>query len=88
MMHDGFGTGLSNYGDWLCGPGAFFPGPLGWIVTLFFWALIIFLVVKLLQTLFFRGKGPLATPLDTLKERYAQGEIKEEEYQRMKMELG
>jgi putative membrane protein len=88
MMHNRFGTGFDNYGDWLCGPGAFFPGPLGWIITLLFWALVIFLVVKLFQALFSKGKGFSTTRLDTLKERYARGEISEDEYLRMKTELG
>ncbi len=88
MMHNGFGTGFGSYGDWLCGPGAFFPGPLGWIITLLFWALVIFLVVKLFQALFFRNKKFPTTHLNTLKERYARGEISEDEYLRMKTELG
>ena len=83
MMHSGFG----QYGSWLCGPGAFFPGPLGWIVTLFFWGLVIFLAVKLFQALFSGSRGKSATNLDTLKERYARGEISQDEYQRMKTEL-
>lgn len=87
MMHNGFGTGFGNYSDWLCGPGAFFPGPLGWVITLLFWALVIFLVVKLFQALFFRGKKSSTIRLDTLKERYARGEINEEEYFNMKTEL-
>ncbi len=83
MMHSGFG----QYGSWLCGPGVFFSGPLGWIVTLLFWGVVIFLVVKLSQALFSGSRGKLVTHLDTLKERYARGEINEDEYQRMKREL-
>jgi putative membrane protein len=87
MMHNGFGSGFGQYGSWLCGPGAFFPGPLGWIVTLLFWGLIIYLVVKLYQALFSGGKGKTAGHLEALKERYARGEINEDEYRRMKTEL-
>ncbi len=83
MMHSGFG----QYGSWFCGPGAFFSGPLGWIITLLFWGLVIFLVVKLFQAFFPGGRGGSAARLHTLKERYARGEITEDEYQRMKTEL-
>ncbi|MBW1635096.1 MAG: SHOCT domain-containing protein [Deltaproteobacteria bacterium] len=74
-------------GNWLCGPGAFFPGPIGWIVTLLFWALLIYLGVKLFKAIFSgSSKGPAAR-IDSLKERYARGEISEDEYNRMKAEL-
>ena len=87
MIHNGFGSGFGHYGSWLCGPGIFFPGPLGWIITLLFWAVVIYLVVKLFQVLFSGEKVTSTTPLDALKERYARGEIKEDEYRRMKSEL-
>ncbi len=87
MMHNGFFNGFGHSGNWLCGPGAFVPGPLGWIVTLLFWGLVLFLVVKLFTMLFADGKKSSPSRLDTLKERYARGEITEEEYQRMKIEL-
>jgi len=48
MMHNGFGSGF-GHGDRLCGPGAFFPGPIGWLLTLLFWGLIIYLAVRLFQ---------------------------------------
>ncbi len=83
MMHNGFG----QFGTWLCGPGAFFPGPLGWIISLLVWGLGIFLVVKLVQILFSGGRGKSAVRLDILKERYARGEINQDEYLRMKTEL-
>ncbi|HEB70508.1 MAG TPA: SHOCT domain-containing protein [Desulfobulbus sp.] len=83
MMHNGFG----QYGNWLCGPGAFFPGPLGWIITILFWGLLIYLAVKLFQAFFSSGVSGSTARLNTLKERYARGEISEEEYHRMKTEL-
>ncbi len=84
MMHTGF---FNHTGNWFCGPGAFIPGPLGWIVTLLFWVLIIYLVVVFFQMLF-SGRRKKEGPLETLKQRYARGEITEAEYQRMKTELG
>ncbi len=86
-MHNGFGMGFGHYGNWLCGPGVFFSGPMGWIVTLLFWGLLIYLAVKLFGAIFSGKKGDAATNLDALKERYARGEIGEEEYHRMKSEL-
>ncbi len=83
MMHNGFG----QFGNWLCGPGAFFPGPFGWIISLLFWALVIFLAVKLFQAVFSGGRSKSAAHLDILRERYARGEINEDEYRRMKTEL-
>jgi putative membrane protein len=88
MMHNGFGMGFGHYSNWLCGPGAFFPGPLGWIVTLLFWGLLIYLLFKLFGAIFSGEKRNPMTSLDMLKERYARGEIGEDEYHRMKTELG
>lgn len=87
MMHNGFGSG--HYSSWMCGPGMFLPGPFGWIVSLLFWGLLIFLAVKLYQAFFSkqRAGGAGATSLDGLKDRYARGYISEDEYRRMKVEL-
>ncbi len=84
--------GLGQYGNWWCGPGMFFPGPLGAIVTLLFWGLILYLAFVLIRKIFSGPSTPAspaagAGPLTTLKERYARGEISEEEYRRMKTEL-
>ena len=83
MMHYGFSHG----GNWFCGPGAFFPGPLGWVITLLFWAVVIYLVFWLFKTIFSKKNGPDPRPLDTLKDRYARGEINDDEFKRMKSEL-
>ena len=86
-MHNGFGSGYGHYGNWLCWPGNFFPGPLGWIISILFWGLVIYLVVKLFQALFSGKKTAPDSRLDVLKERYARGEIDEAEYQRMRSEI-
>jgi len=83
MMHTGFG----HYGNWLCGPGFFFSGPFGWIVTLLFWGLVVYLLVKLFQFLLSGRDRGAGNPLNTLKERYARGEISAAEYKRMRTEL-
>ena len=87
MIHSGFDSGLGHYGNWFCGPGDFFPGPLGWVITLLFWGGILYLVIRLLQSLVtgHRNQGP--DSLDTIRERYARGEIDQDEYRRLKAEL-
>ena len=81
-----------GFSEWWCGPGAFFPGPLGMIVSLFFWGLIIYLAVWILQAIF-KSKsqdGSAANgsrALDILKERYARGEIGNAEFEQMKTDL-
>ena len=87
MMHNGFGSGFGHYGNWLYGSGAFFHGPFGWILGLLFWGLVIYLVIKLFGTIFSGDQETATTNLDALKERYARGEINEDEYHRMKTEL-
>ena len=79
----GHGAGFTN---WWCGPGTFFPGPLGMIGTLLFWGLIIALVIWLFQSIF-RGKTSNSSTavtnnsLDILNERYARGEISKDVFE-------
>jgi len=80
MMHNGFAMGFGQYGSWL-------HGPLGWIIILLFWGLGIYLAGKLFAAIFSGKKENTITNLEALKERYARGEIGEDEYHRMKSEL-
>jgi putative membrane protein len=77
--------------EWWCGPGSFFPGPLGMFVTILFWGLLIYLVVKGIQFLFpgrHRGTNEEISTAETLlKNRYAGGEINREEFQQMQKDL-
>ncbi len=78
------------YNHWWCGPGMFFPGPFGLIVTFIFWGLILFLVVKLFQILFRTRSGNSdsdSQALNILKNRYARGEISKEDFDRMRKEI-
>lgn len=61
----------------------------GWIFGLIFWGLLILGVVLVIKwTIGSSGGGGRGlTALDILKQRYASGEISEEEYHRMKKEL-
>ena len=73
-----------------------FGGPLGWlgmgfglIIHLAFVALIVMAVVWMFKAVFRDGQQankPIKA-VEILKERYARGEITNEEYQRMKKEL-
>lgn len=75
------------------GMGGFGFSPLGWIVMLVLWALIIggvsLLVIWLFREIVPAAAAP-AVPsraLDILKERYARGEITREQYEEMKREI-
>ena len=61
---------------------------LGGLVMLTFWGALIVGIVLLVRSLGVTG-GPLphSTPLDTLKRRYAAGEITREQYEQMRKDL-
>ena len=87
-MYTRFGTG--PFGTWFCGPGGpgyFFSGPWGGIVNLIFWILVLYLVFRLLQTMFRKNDPPPSQALEILRHRYANGEITEEEFNHMKTRL-
>lgn len=73
-----------------CGPGGcsfgFGFGVLGFLLTVLFWALLIAGVVALVRYLK-AAKPAEKTPLETLKERYAKGEISKDEFEKMKKDL-
>ncbi|MBU0945226.1 MAG: SHOCT domain-containing protein [Proteobacteria bacterium] len=78
-------------GGWWCGTGGFFPGPLGMLASILFWGLLIYLAVKIGQSIFFSGqKGENLhndNALDLLKKRYALGEINQEEFEKIRREI-
>ena len=63
----------------------------GMIGVTLFWILLIVGIVLLAKMLWSSGSGPGRTqeksPLDILKERYAQGEIEKEEFEQKKRDL-
>ena len=87
-MTGGGGNPMIGYGGWgnMMGWGGF--GIFGWIFMIIFWVLIILGVIALTRYLVRSGqeKGN-RTPLDVLKERYAQGEINKKEFEEMKKDL-
>jgi len=66
--------------------GWFGPG-FGWFFMILFWVLVIAGVVTLIRWLGSSTAQRGETPLETLKARYARGEIGKEEYERMRREL-
>lgn len=77
----------------MMGWGGYGFNPLGWILMLVFWVLIIG-GVALLAVWLFRQARPLAVgpgapeeSLEILKERFARGEISREQYEEMRRTL-
>lgn len=73
-------------------------GFFGGILSVLLWVLVIFVVVSLVRSSRYGrcgwrwngrnfGQTDSKTPLDILKERYAKGEINEEQLAKMKKEL-
>jgi putative membrane protein len=57
----------------------------GGIFMILFWAIVIFIVIALVKK---AGPGEKETAEDILKKRYARGEISQEEFERLKKEIG
>lgn len=97
MGFGGFGMGgmMGRYGGYgMPGFGGFAFNPIGWIISLALWGLIIAGAVLLILWLV-RSLGQPVTapprgegPLDILKARYAKGEITKEQFEQMKRDLG
>lgn len=79
--------GSACWGGW---PGYFFGGPLGMILAIIFWGMLIWGIFHLFSRLAKRPAGDAErqeAPVDILKARYARGEIDAEEFARMKKDL-
>lgn len=91
------GVGMMGFGGFGMGPGmmggyGYGYNPLGMILSLVSWALIIGGIV-LLVVWFVRNAGKAIgpssqTPLDILKARHAKGEITKEQFDSIKRDLG
>lgn len=67
-------------------------GGYGWgwfmpIVVIIFWGLVIWGVVALVRYIISSGNKHTSSALDTLKMRYAQGEVSKAEYEEKKKAL-
>ncbi len=86
-------------GGWMMGPGmmgwgGFGFSPIGWVMMLLFWGLILGGGALLLIWLFRQGQpagvgpGPATrSPVDILRERYARGEITREQFEQMRRDI-
>ncbi len=98
------GFGGFGMGPWMMGGfgmhgfgGTFGWNPLGWIVPLAFWGLLIGGIVLVVVSLARNSRASSTTalqpparvesPLDILKARYARGEITKEQYAEIKKDL-
>jgi putative membrane protein len=90
LLGGGMMTGWGMMGPGMMGWGGFGFNPLGWIIMLLFWVLIIGGVVLLAVWLFREVTPAVAGPsvptrsLEVLKERFARGEITREQYEEMR----
>jgi putative membrane protein len=86
-----------NYEWWMHGPWGFFPWPIGMLIGILFFALIIYLCFRIIQG-FFSSGGSCASgesqphskddnAMEILRTRYAKGEIDKEEFEQMKKDL-
>jgi putative membrane protein len=75
-----------GYGG-IAGMGLF--GPLGMLIGVAFWVLVVVLVVWGVSALFSGARGPQPEddPLTILQRRYARGEINQAEYDQAKQAL-
>ena len=78
------GSNFTEWGSSFCGWGPTFghgPWFIGWLFPLLFWGVIAYLVFSITSHLFSvnrTGRGDSA--LDTLRHRFAAGDINEQEY--------
>lgn len=70
--------------------GAWWLGLVSMILYLVFWAVVIFLVLRIFKSYYTRWNdqgGRVDSAMTILRERYARGEIDEEEFKRRKAVL-
>jgi len=87
-----WGSNFSEWGSSFCGWGpSFGHGPwfLGWIFPILFWGIIAYIVVSIIRHLFSGKRSKQSdSAFNILRNRYASGEINEQEYKAQKTILG
>lgn len=76
-----------HYNNEFCGPGSYSHGPWGLVMNLVFWCLILTALVWFFRAVSRREHAPDMSWEETLKKRYASGEINREEFERIKESL-
>ena len=72
---------------WHAGEGMGWWMLFGGLLTIAFWATIIYLVVALIRPPGQGTRAPGEEPVEILKRRYARGELSRDEYERMRSDL-
>lgn len=80
---------MGSFGDW--GPGFGWGMGFGWVFMILFWALIILGIIAIVKWLMRTTDGTASPPPKSarqiLDERYARGEIDQEEYAQKRRDL-
>ena len=80
-------NGIMGPHCWWWGPGFFFGAPWNMAFGMLFWLLVISAIVRLLTSASRQLEPDRKGPVDVLKERYANGEIDQAEFEQKKREL-
>ena len=80
------GGGYMQGWDHMMGPGAY-GGMFMWLIVIIVIAVVLYLIFNRNLPGGGSGGGRGESPLDVLKRRYAEGEITQEEFDRMKREI-
>lgn len=87
-----WGSSFHDLGNSFCSWGPSFghgPGILGWVFPILFWGLIVYVIVSIIRQMFSRNQSNQGdSALDILRNRYASGEINEQEFKAQKTVLG
>lgn len=82
-----------SIGNWFCGPEGFFGFHFGGFFQLIFWVLCLLLIFTLFRALFTSKQhsttitGSNSSALSILEERYASGEIDQDDFLKKKKDL-
>ena len=91
MSNTMWGLNASDWGNSFCSFGpSFGHGPwfLAWVFPLLFWGFIVYLVYSVIRSLFSnKTAGQNDSALELLRNRFASGEINEQEYTTQKAVL-
>lgn len=89
MMHSNFST------SWFCNPSGFFSGlPFGGFIHIILWVFLLYFLYRITHSLVSKKsfnrdyKSSISSSLTILAQRYASGEIDQEEFLRKKKDLG